>query len=178
MRLLVGLTGKRGSGKSTIARRLAQRYGFACTSFGDVVRREAIARALLSDMPTLQALGQQLINEWGWTRFCQATLAGTHDSSNVVIDGIRHIHALETLRSLVAPAPLMLVYVQLDETHRVARLRARGRAGDTDPRVENDPVEQEVDSLRALASLTVTGSDESSADSIAQWLHITDGAVK
>lgn len=173
MRLIVGLTGRRGSGKSTIARRLVEGYGFVRASFGDVVRDEAIARSLSTDMPTLQALGRRLIDEWGWTLFCQKATAGTYDARRVVIDGIRHLGALETLRGLVSPMPLMLVFVRLEESHRFDRLRTRGRAGDVDARVENDPVEQEVDSLRALADFEVDGSDEHAAEAIVRWCQIS-----
>lgn len=173
MRLIVGLTGKRGSGKSTIAHQLVEEYGFARASFGDLVRDEAIARSLPTDVATLQTLGRTLIDEWGWTKFCQAAIAGTRDASKVVIDGIRHVGALETIRRLVAPVPLILVFVHLDESRRLMRLRVRGRIGDTDAGVESDPVEQEVDSLRALADFEIDGGDECAAVAIARWFQTT-----
>jgi adenylate kinase family enzyme len=167
--VVIGLAGKRGSGKSTIARRLAKEHGFVHASFGDAVRREAVARALSTDTPTLQSLGRALIDEWGWIRFCQAVMDSIPESPRIVIDGIRHADAVKTLRHLVAPSRFELVFVQLAHEMRLERIRDRGRIGDSDAIVDSDPVELEVESLHALAAFEVDGNDDKAAALISRW---------
>ena len=169
MRVIVGLAGRRGCGKSTIGRRLEQEHGFAFVSFGDVVRREAVARSLPIDTPALQTLGRRLIDEWGWERFCRAVLAGASVPDKVVIEGIRHRLAVEALRGLLAPDHFRLVFIQIAEQQRLVRLRLRGRPGDSDAGTDSDSIEQEVDSLRGLAEFEVSGEDECAADLVAKW---------
>lgn len=169
MSVIIGLAGRRGAGKSTIARRLATEHGFDCASFGDIVRQEALARSLPTSTSSLQAVGRTLIDEWGWPRFCQAVLGNIPRTSQGIIDGIRHVAAIESLRGLVAPSRFELVFIHLAEDLRLARIRMRRRVGDDDARVEFDPVEQEVDSLRSLAAFEVDGGDDKAAESIARW---------
>src|SRR5574341_206680 len=97
-------------------------------SFGDHVRAEA-RRLGLDDSAreVLQAVGEALIGA-GWERFCRSVLAQADWTPGrpLVIDGVRHVQAVETLRPLVAPAALRLVYLEVPESVRERRLRNRG----------------------------------------------------
>jgi dephospho-CoA kinase len=121
-------SGSIASGKTTIARLIAEKNGFAFASFGDFVRKEARRQGMdPTSRDVLQRHGNELI-EKGWQPFCQAVLAdiawtGDH---GLVVDGIRHVEALETLRDLVGPLRLFLVYISIDNQTRRVRLRDRG----------------------------------------------------
>jgi dephospho-CoA kinase len=174
MKLVVGLTGLSASGKSTIASDLAKRHGFTRVSFGDVVRREALARKQ-SDI-SLQDLGLTLISEWGWTRFCTQVLGESIRKDRVVIDGIRHRSALTTLQELVAPARLFLVFVDIAHDQRTLRLNARKHARKRDAPLAIHPIESEVEQLRLAADLVVQGMSERTSDRVLK--HVLDNVTK
>src|SRR3989338_2769065 len=64
-KMIIGLCGTIGAGKSTTARYYSQCCGFERLSFGDEVRREATARGLSHDRGVLQKLGARLRQEEG-----------------------------------------------------------------------------------------------------------------
>jgi len=78
----------------------------------------------------------------------------------LVIDGIRHVEAIDTLRQLVAPSKLLLVFVDISELEHEARLRQRGLTKDEKlERVETHSTEAQVRAmLPGIADLTVDGN--------------------
>jgi hypothetical protein len=153
-RLVVGLAGRRGSGKSTIAAELQRDFGFARVSFGDYVRGVAKERELPLELASLEALGRALIDELGWARFCRAVLTGTESSPRVVVDGIRHVGARTTMRNLVAPGRFAVAFVQIDEAVRKRRLAARARPGDA---IHGGEMSDDLDQLHREAEIVVDG---------------------
>ncbi len=155
MDLVIGLAGRRGSGKTTVAHGLAA-YGFKPTSFGDIVRREATALGLPATTPNLQRVGSDLIATWGWQRFCDEVIQKVQNSSLVVVDGFRHAAPVLHFRERFAER-FRLIFLDIDEDVRVARLRVRE---DFDPQGDRHPVELEVDELRGLADAIVASDND------------------
>ncbi|MFC1611494.1 AAA family ATPase [Myxococcota bacterium] len=126
---VVGISGGIGAGKTTISTELASRLGWRRTSFGDYVRKVAVQRGLGTDRSALQRTGEDLI-EQGWERFVEAVLksCGWSQGFPLVVDGIRHVEALQTIRHLVAPQPTFLILLELDEGERESRTKSRDGA--------------------------------------------------
>ena len=164
MDFVVGLAGRRGSGKTTVATGLAA-YGFKPTSFGDVVRREAARLGLASETHVLQRIGNDLIETWGWQHFCDEVIQVAQDASLVVVDGFRHADPVMQFRERFANR-FKLIFLDVEENTRVERLRAREAF---DPTRDHHPVEREVDELRRLADATVT-SDSNAVEAILRIL--------
>lgn len=107
-------------------------------------------------------------------RFCRAVVdwAEWRPGSSLVIDGIRHVQVLENLRSLVKPTPLILVFVETDDSRRTSRLAERGEGEGEDARlglVESHSTEQDVlESLPKLADVRLAADD--STDSAVERL--------
>jgi adenylate kinase family enzyme len=158
VKVVVGLSGYRGSGKSWVANELVSRYGFTSVSFGDAVRAEAVKRGIDQEVETLQALGTDLIKEWGVDDFCRHVLNQAPYDRNLVLDGIRHIDVLEALRELAAPRRFVSVFIEIGESERRRRLRQR----DQDDGVTRDShvVESEVGRLRELADFVTDGAPD------------------
>src|SRR5207237_1082407 len=72
--LVMALSGRIGSGKTTVSTEVARRLGWVRTSFGDYVRSLARSRGLDDSRETLQPLGASVLNE-GVEPFCRAVLA-------------------------------------------------------------------------------------------------------
>jgi dephospho-CoA kinase len=156
--VIVGIAGKRGSGKTTLARVLARDHGFTYASFGDVVRAEAARRGLDTEVETLQRLGAALIAEWGWARFCAAVVPDSARTGLVSVEGVRHRGAVDGLR-VRADGDFLLVFVELPDEARAGRLESRGSAGEPGLAADRGATEAEVDSLRAMSDLVVDGGD-------------------
>jgi dephospho-CoA kinase len=173
--LVVEFAGAIGSGKTTLSRAVSQAQGWPFVSFGDYVREVARTQGYDESRKALQEVGASLIED-GWHRFCQAVLAQARWSpgESLVIDGVRHVEVLHSLRTLVAPSDLRLVFIDIDEPTREARLRAEGLIDREQlSRIESHSTETQVRiSLPTLADLTVLGSrpEREILDIVLSWI--------
>lgn len=161
--LVIGFSGRIASGKSTIAAALAEQLAWPYVSFGAYVRKVARNRGLDdSSREVLQEVGESLIGS-GWVSFCGAVLgqAEWHPGQSLIVDGIRHRKAYDTLKFLVAPSKLLLIYIAVDEGEQQARLLERDELdAEKLSVIESHSTEKDViDSLPVLADLFVNGSN-------------------
>jgi dephospho-CoA kinase len=154
--IAVGVAGPIGSGKTTLASELATRIDCPRASFGELVRSVAQTLGLNpTDRTVLQDLGDELIAE-GWTSFVEAVLTQAgYSSGSVVIDGIRHRSAIETLRSMLEPTPLVIVAVDISDEERRERLHERGLESDDGTSADSHTNESEVDEVIRAADVLV-----------------------
>jgi cytidylate kinase len=117
------LAGPAGSGKTEIARLLAEQHGFARVSLGDLCRAEAARRGVPADRATLQAMGDLLratdparLAVLAWAR--AKTIRGP-----LVIEGVRLAAEGRYLRG----RSVIGVAVDAPEALRAARLWRRDR---------------------------------------------------
>ncbi len=124
---VVGLSGRLGSGKSSLASNLAESSGWPMASFGDYLRYLAEQRVLGVDRQSLQQLGEEQIAELGWDGFCLAVLKyfKWRPGQALVLDGIRHTKVVNALKRLIYPQRLFLVHLAIDEKIRHNRLLKR-----------------------------------------------------
>lgn len=158
--VIIAFAGPIGSGKSTVSFAIAEALGLSRASFGDYVRGVAKQRGLTQDRETLQLIGSELIGN-GWGPFCKAVLsqAGWKKGKGVVVDGIRHIEAVETLLQMTAPSKFVLVFVSITEKERQIRLVQKGIKDKEDQiRIESHPTEVQVKSLESKADLILDGT--------------------
>jgi len=123
--VVIGFSGRIKSGKTTISKAVAESLGIEHASFGDFVRYEATRRGVDPESRhNLQAIGESLIEERGWPQFCRDVLqhAGWKHSHPIIVDGIRHVNAVNALLDIVSPLPFFLVHIQLEEQKRIQRL--------------------------------------------------------
>jgi cytidylate kinase len=169
----VGVSGRIGSGKTTLAQALAVRMECGYASFGDYVRSVALARELnVSERKVLQDVGDELIAA-GWLPFCRAMLDHSgYAGGSVVVDGIRHREAVTTLAQIVAPLPFRLLAVYIDSERRDRRLRDRGVDLIGVKVAEAHANESHVGAVLDLADYTVAGhlTIEQSADAAYRML--------
>jgi adenylate kinase family enzyme len=166
MRVVVALAGRKGSGKSTIARTLVERHGFSHASFGQYVRSEGQRRKLKLDTPGLEELGSALIQDLGWERFCREVLRNVLGASELVVDGVRHWEVVPILRSITSPAKVILVFVEIDDDERVARLSKRYANAPERQDYEYDGMIQDLGTLRERADILVDGMRSDAAEEI------------
>lgn len=174
---VIAFGGRIASGKSTISRLVASRLDAPWVSFGDAVRMEARDRGIPTSRINLQDLGDELIAQ-GWDEFCELVVrqAPADRRDRLVVDGVRHLGAIDALSRWSAPARSVLIFVNTSRERRLGWLRERGvseqaaLAADShqneseldavetraDGHIENDgPVDDAVEA--ALAALTAIG---------------------
>lgn len=174
MKVVIGLSGQLGSGKSTIARGLARAMNCDSASFGDFVRSLARSGGYHLDRRTLQDLGQDELDSRGPDQFCvdmlEQQVPSFSPGSRLVVDGVRHLAIANALRELLRPSVFFLVYVTVDKRVRFNRITTRelagGSAQNLDVEVEQldrHPTEMEVrEAVRTHADLTLLATRPSS----------------
>jgi dephospho-CoA kinase len=159
--VVIGFSGKIGSGKTTISSGLARSMGCHRVSFGEYVRGVVCQRGLLESREVLQSVGESLLMKDA-EGFCRAVLAQANweCGHSVVIDGVRHRQVVDVLRRLVAPMRFVLVFVVADDQLRDSRLTARGGGASMSiEQIESHSTEREVTGeLQALADIQVDAS--------------------
>lgn len=153
--LAIAFSGAIGSGKSSLSRAVAEELRCARVSFGTQVREEARMRGLDDSRETLQALGESLVREQ-IESFCKSVLAqaSSMPHSPLLIDGLRHVEVLELLHELVAPRRLLLIYIEVAQADRSARLARDVSTWDT-----HSTEVQVPSSLQARADLILDGNE-------------------
>lgn len=157
---VIVVSGKIASGKTTLVSYLVKEFGIPSTGFGKYLKSVAIERGLPDDRQTLQQLGQNLV-ENNVDAFCQAVLknAGWPENKRLIVDGVRHQVVLDSLKKIIDPIKLVLIFVALDDSSRNNRMIDRGREGEQALSIaDKDKTEIELSDLAKLADLTIDGS--------------------
>jgi dephospho-CoA kinase len=167
--MIVAFAGRIGSGKSTLSKALASQFSWAWTSFGDAVRREARARGLSEDREVLQDLGNELIGS-GWEHFCAVTISqsGWDRDQPLVVDGVRHRGAFDSLRDLASPEHFILIFVDTPLARRRAWLVDRGMSETEIASADAHSNENELYAVMAAADVVLDNSG--TIDAALDWI--------
>jgi len=174
---VIAFSARIASGKSTVSAAVAEGLGWPRAGFGDYLRGLAAIRGLGGARETLQELGASLIRD-SLEQFCLSVLnsAGWEPGEGIVLDGIRHVQTLNTLRNIVAPMPVLLIYLDVPEVLRGERLRERGISESVAELHERHSTERQVmDALPSIADFRIDASAPliSVQAEIVAWIHAT-----
>jgi dCMP deaminase len=121
--MIIGLTGKNGSGKTAVCDYLRSR-GFEYHSLSDAIRDEIRSKGEEITREKLIEVGTELREKSGPGILAERILAGLDNDHNYVIDSIRNPYEVEALR--LRPDFTLLV-LEADVPIRFERSRMRGR---------------------------------------------------
>jgi hypothetical protein len=144
--LVVCLSGRIGSGKSSVASRLGLALGWPKTGFGDYLRcRIAQQGGDPDSRQALQDLGQFLVDT-DPDQFCADVLglAGFAPGGNLVLDGIRHVSIYARITTHVFPSKACLLHLSADDANVKARVASRSHGSADLNRAEAHRVESEL----------------------------------
>lgn len=126
--VIIAISGRPASGKTTAARILAGAFEGSAASFGDHVRELARRKGLPTDRTTLQKVGQGEIDN-NPVDFLRDFLSPLQNARRpLIIDGLRHLAVRDALRVLAAEwsEPVKFLHIDAEENERIKRMRARG----------------------------------------------------
>ena len=172
---IVFISGRIGSGKTSLATEIAKRLDCPFASFGDAVRAEAATLGLpRADRVILQRIGQRLVDEEP-ERFCRLVLDRIADNAScAIVEGLRHARLLWVLKKVAGNARVEVIFVDLGRLERFRRLREyRGYSDEVCRQYDNDPTEIELDgSLKELADVVVDngGNLQDAVDACMMWI--------
>jgi len=149
-----------GGGKSTLGASISEFLGWPHTSFGDYVREIARDRGLGDSRETLQQIGEELVST-SLEPFTHAVLSRVAWPEGCIIDGLRHLQVLDMIKRIVAPLPVFLVFIDIEEKLRRQRLLARGMTEEEIDAADRHSTEIQVRTvLRDKADLRVDGKKD------------------
>ncbi len=147
--MIIGLTGKNGSGKGEAANFLRER-GFHYYSLSDALREEAGKRGQPLVRETLVALGNELREKEGPGCLAERIYAKLDPEKHYIIDSIRHPAEVQVFRRRTN---FTFLKVNAPERLRFERMKQRGR--------ENDPETwEDFQALEAKESKSETKTDQ------------------
>lgn len=153
-RLVIGITGHIGSGKTTVGRYLESAHGF------QYLRYSAVLADWLAKDPEskahLQKVGWEVMAGGMQAELNRRLVEQIAPDPDVAVDGLRHPLDYHTLNGRFLSL-FRLVFVDSPPQLRFDRLKARGQYSDFAAFQAADfhPVEQQIDSLRESASVVV-----------------------
>jgi len=121
--MIIGLTGKNGSGKTEVCEYLKSR-SFAYRSLSDEIREEIRRQGREIEREILIEVGNQLRKEFGPGVLAERILEGLEDGQNYVIDSIRNPSEVEVLQK---SGNFTLLMIEADPEIRFQRTKKRGR---------------------------------------------------
>ncbi len=153
-RLVIGITGRIGSGKTTVGKYLESTYGFQYLRYSEV----------LADWLAKDPEGKAQLQKVGWDVMAGGAQAELNrrlveqimPDSDVAVDGLRHALDYETLTACFSTS-FTLLYLHTDAKERFERLRRLKKYTDLDSfeAADNHPVEQHIESLRTSATMLI-----------------------
>lgn len=125
--MIIGLTGKNGSGKGEVARFL-QEAGFTYHSLSDVLREELKRAGKEITRRNLTEFANELRRQKGAGCLGAMIVSRLEPDHNYVVDSIRHPAEVEAMR---ARSDFYLLAVEADPPIRFERIKQRARENDT-----------------------------------------------
>jgi len=130
--MIIGITGRNGSGKDTIAEIFVKK-SFHHFSLSDSLRIEATKRKLEHTADNLRKIGNELREKHGTGILAELAIQNMKKDQNLVITSIRNPGEVEILRKR---KDFILVNVDVPASIRFERLQKRGKQGDTIKTIE------------------------------------------
>lgn len=157
---IILLSGPISSGKSTLAKGLAERCGMSIFKTSVVITKR-IEADLRQDRKALQALGEKLDRKTRgrWVVEELSEWSSRLDShKEVIIDSVRIVEQIQAIREAYGP---MVTHIHLtapleDLTRRFTKRQKQGRDRDPDySEVREDPTEKQVEGLARIADIVI-----------------------
>jgi len=178
MILVIGLAGRIGSGKGTVAKHLMRKKGAEQFVYSDILSDVLKRLALPVTRPNLQHLGEALRESLGDDVLVNAMEADIkHARAEMrLIDGVRYVNEVEMLRTFPHNK---LIFIDAPLEIRYRRAKKRAEKGEESLTLEEfkdrekAATEREIDQVEKMADYTLdnSGTIEELYEKIDQLMH-------
>jgi dephospho-CoA kinase len=151
--MIIGISGKIGSGKSLIARNIEIKYGFRRLSSSDLLKKILESKGLDHGRENLQELGDALIKTVGGSGFMALMLAYLPEG-NYIIDSIRHLDALQYMKKTYT-TNFVSLFVDATNDVRYLRRKDQFKSRDHFEIIDNASTEIEIESIQPLSDYII-----------------------
>lgn len=153
-RLIIGITGHIGSGKTSIGNYLSSTHGFQYVRYGQVLSEWLGADA--EGKANLQKIGWEVMAGGMQRELNRRLIEKIEPDADVAVDGLRHPLDYESLHTLFSSS-FHLLYIESALGTRWKRLKGRGRYESFEmfETADSHPVEQQIEMLRPNADLVL-----------------------
>lgn len=185
--MLIGLTGKNGSGKGEVAKFLVE-SGYQYFSLSDAVRDEVVARKLKITRENLIVVANDMRSTYGAGVLAERIIRMIGPEAHAVIDSIRNPFEVEALRRMRG---FYLLSVDADPKIRFERIKARNRENDPTTYDDflaleareaqtDDPTTQQMNRTCSMADAVVEngGTIQELHDQVKQVIHALAANLK
>jgi dephospho-CoA kinase len=163
MKLIVGLVGRIGCGKSTVGEHLKDNYSAVELRYSGILTEVLETLSVPVTRENLQALGKNLRETFGEDVLVNAMRGKLSDAGKdvIIVDGIRYPNEVEMLREF---DDTLLLFVDVPARVRYDRAVKRGQRGEAGITFkeftanEGAETERHIDSLRDLADHVIDNS--------------------
>jgi dephospho-CoA kinase len=162
-RLVVGIAGRIGAGKTSAAKYLNTKYGFQYLRYSQVLAEWYGIDP--ENKAELQRVGRVVMASGLQPELNRRLIAKVLPESAAAIDGLRHPIDQKSLSGAFSSS-FRLLYIDCGAEQRWQHVRDRGRYTSRDvlDGADLDPVEQQIESLRRCAAVVLP--NESSLDAL------------
>jgi len=147
-RLVIGITGRIGAGKTSVGKYLESQHGFSYVRYSQVLSdwraKDPESKA------HLQVVGWEVMAGGMQAELNSRLISEVPAKSNCAVDGLRHSLDFESLNAAFSPH-FFLVYVNSPLEMRWRRLQWRYPTLDDFHTADSHPVEQQIEALRGRA---------------------------
>jgi len=153
-RLVTGIAGRIGAGKTSAAKYLNTKHGFQYLRYSQVLAEWMAANPESKEQ--LQKVGWEVMAGGMQTELNRRLIAQVLPESDVAIDGLRHTIDQESLSETFSSS-FHLLYIDSAAEQRSNHLNGKGRYTSRDifDAADSHPVEQQIESLRTKADLVL-----------------------
>src|SRR5208282_1070810 len=123
-RLVIGITGRIGSGKTTVGRYLESRYGFQYLRYSEILAEWRTKNP--ENKAHLQTVGWEVMSGGMQAELNRRLIARISPDGDVAVDGLRHPLDYETLSSSFSES-FRLLYIDSPTNLRFERLNQKGK---------------------------------------------------
>jgi dephospho-CoA kinase len=152
-RLVIGIAGRIGAGKTSAAKYLNTKHGFQYLRYSRVLAEWMAPNS--ESKAQLQSVGWEVMAGGMQTELNRRLIAQVTPGANAAIDGLRHSIDQESLSK--AFSSFQLLYIDSGSEQRWNHLNGKGRYTSRDifDAADSHPVEQQIESLRTKADLVL-----------------------
>jgi dephospho-CoA kinase len=153
-RVVVGIAGRIGAGKTSAAKHLSTKHGFQYLRYSQVLAEWMAAKP--ESKAQLQSVGWEVMAGGMQTELNRRLIAQVTPEADAAIDGLRHIIDQESL-SKAFSSSFRLLYIESEAEQRWKHVSGKGRYTSRDifDAADSHPVEQQIESLRTKADLVL-----------------------